>query len=350
MSEGKGHSITRLFDSITKLIWAVVVLLVLAGLGRLFVFKSTPEGEGGPGSTVRTAPTPVVTPVPWDEVDQALLTAIQNAHARARALAEERLDVWVGELTQRIDEDFLDWYFGYWNQQIFGITGLYQSVAHWVDGDQPTAGERLTEEFQEEFTQRVLRPQIAQLRLERITIEVVDLYVNALGEELAGIPERYDISRADWDRYLEDIAVLGQSSGSVREVPLSLKALTGATAAGSVVLASALKPAMAKLGGQVSSKVWGKAVSQAAGQMAAKTGGKVAAKTGGKMLGWIIGVGIIVWDVFDHYSSRGEQEPVLRDNLLDYVGEMRQTLLDDHDSGVMSVIHAMELSIRSSLS
>lgn len=348
MPQGKGLSITRLFDSLTKLIWAVVVLALLAGLGRLFVFDGAGRGDD-PRSTVRSAPTPVPVPVPWDQVDGELLASMQRARAEARTLAEARLDAWIAGLVERVDEDFLEWYFGYWNQQVFGIQGIYQSVAHWVDGDQPTAAEKLTEELQEEFTHRVLRPQVAQLRLERITIEVVDLYVNRLRQDLQGIPERYDITPADWDRYLEDIAVLSQSAGQVRGVPLTLKAVTGATVTGSVVLAGVMRPALTRLGAHVSGRVWGRAISQAAGQMAAKTGGKVAARTGGKLLGWIVGVGIVVWDVFDHYQTRRNAEPLLRQNLIEYLEEMKLALLEDADAGVMGVIQSMEMSIRSAL-
>ncbi len=58
------------------------------------------------------------------------------------------------------------------------------------------------------------------------------------------------------------------------------------------------------------------------------------AKSGGKLLGPIIGIGIIIWDLWDHKSTRAENEPILRQNLYDYVDLMTQELLNDPQRAV----------------
>jgi len=66
----------------------------------------------------------------------------------------------------------------------------------------------MTEDVQEQFTARVLRPEIAQLELERLATEVLQIYVTQVSEHLAAMPQRYQISPPDWERYLNDIAVI----------------------------------------------------------------------------------------------------------------------------------------------
>ena len=104
--------------------------------------------------------------------------AWRSSHEQAEVFAKDKLVEWSTELQTRIDEDFLNWYFSYWQQQSFGL----KAIGYWVAdheivekivGDQPKMAERITEEIQEEFSKRVLRPQIAQLQIERIADETV---------------------------------------------------------------------------------------------------------------------------------------------------------------------------------
>ena len=154
-------------------------------------------------------------------------------------------------------------------------------------------------------------------------------------------PGEYKIERADWDRYISDISVMVKNVEANRTTPLSLKALVGVTAGGTILLANTLKPIIIKIGSKISTKL----AAKTAGKMAAKTGGKVAAKTGGKFLGTIIAVGIIIWDVWDHYATKKKAMPVLRQNIYDYLKEVKQSILHDPSYGIMTIIYGMEQSI-----
>jgi hypothetical protein len=104
---------------------------------------------------------------------------------------------------------------------------------------------------------------------------------------------------------------------------------------------SALKPLITKISAKISTRL----AAKSAGKMAAKTGGKVAAKTGGKFLGAIIAVGIIIWDVWDHYATKKKAKPVLRKNIHDYLKEVKNSILHDPAYGIMTIIYQMEISI-----
>ncbi|MCK6558719.1 hypothetical protein HUU39_28370 [candidate division KSB1 bacterium] len=327
---------------LAKIFWLIVVLLVAAALGKWWLGREVAV----PARVTKPIPAP---PIDWSQVDAAIVASLRQAHAAAETTATQKLEAWSADLMWRVDHDFLDWYFGYWNQQKLGLKALGYAVKHYVFADEPDAAARITEEVQQEFAQRVLRPQIAQLELERITTEVLEVYVSRLTAGLAGIPEEYKIPQPEWERYLNDIAVLTTQVEGNREIALSLKAATVASVGGGVFLAQTLSPALTNLGSKVSGKLAGKAAGEAAAEVAAKTGGKVTAKTGGRLLGLIVGFGIIIWDVWDHYQTEEIERPKLRQTIADYFVEVKHSLLYEPETGIMSLIHGMEGNIVSSL-
>jgi len=279
--------------------------------------------------------------IDWAKVNKKIESVMMEARKETEALASERLDFWIDQNMARVDSDFLEWYFGYWTQQGLGLKALLAQVIHWVDSDSPTAAEKITQVVQEEFTNRVIRPQIAQLEVERMVGDIVTFYSASLKGKLDGIPGEYKINPADWDRYISDISVMVKNVEANRGTSLPLKALVGVTAGGTLLVARALKPMIGRIGARISTRL----AARSAAKMAAKTGGKVAVRTGGKFLGIIVAVGIIIWDVWDHYDTVKTAKPVLRKNINDYMLEVKQAILHDPDFGVMTVIYQMELGI-----
>lgn len=330
------HAWSDLLRSMGKFLWLIVILIILGILGKMFVFKSskTPRSH-------EPIKKEVVEKIDWSKVNKAIETVMTEARLETQTLAEQKLDDWITGNMERVDNDFLDWYFSYWTQQKLGLAGLLAQVMHWVDDDNPSAAEKITAEVQEEFTNRVIRPQIAQLEIERIINEIVARYSASLKGKLEHIPTEYKIRRADWERYIEDMAVMVKNVEANRHTPLSMKAIVGVTAGGTVLVVNALRPMISKIGAKISSKLAVKTASK----MAAKTGGKVAAKTGGKFLGSIVAIGIIIWDVWDHHATTKKAKPVLRQNILDYLTEVKQSILHDPSYGIMTVIYKMEQSI-----
>jgi len=327
---------------LAKIFWLIVAIIVAAALGKWWLGREVAT----PARVTKPVPAP---PIDWSQVDAAIVASLRQAHAAAETTATQKLEAWSADLMWRVDHDFLDWYFGYWNQQKLGLKALGYAVKHYLFADEPDAAARITEEVQQEFAQRVLRPQIAQLELERITTEVLEVYVSRLTAGLAGIPEEYKIPKPEWERYLNDIAVLTTQAEGNREIALSLKAATVASVGGGVLLAQTLSPALTSLGSKVSGQLAGKAAGEAAAEVAAKTGGKVAAKTGGRLLGLIVGFGIIIWDVWDHYQTEEIERPKLRQTIADYFVEVKHSLLYEPETGIMSLIQGMEGNIVSSL-
>ncbi|UCH97739.1 MAG: hypothetical protein JSV88_13050 [Candidatus Aminicenantes bacterium] len=325
-----------LLKSVSKFLWLIVILIVLAALGKMFVFKPGKESK-----TMKPVKKPVVDKIDWSQVNKKIEKMMTEARAETEELASAKLDQWIEKNMERVDNDFLNWYFSYWTQQKLGLQSLLAQVWHWVDSDSPTAAEKITQEVQEEFTNRVIRPQIAQMEIERLINEIVSYYSGTLKGKLERIPREYNINPADWDRYIADISVMVKNVEAGRSTSLPLKALVGLTAGGVIVMANSLRPIIAKIGAKISSKL----AAKSAAKMAAKTGGKVAVKTGGKFLGTIIAVGIIIWDVWDHHATKKKAKPVLRQNIYDYLKEVKESILHDPAYGIMTVIYQMERSI-----
>lgn len=343
--------IEALGNAASKIVWSLVAIVIFATVGRNLYLKSQDRNQ--PLVPERKTAAPVQKPIQWHEVDKAIVDAFKKSHRVADEYATAKIDVWAKGLEQRIDEDFLEWYFSYFQQQWLGLKAIGYWTAEKVIDEKLSMAEKITEDIQEEFAKRVLRPEIAQMQIERIANETITEYVRSLEGNVGPIPEKYDIPQAEWDRYLSEIALMSERSEGNREVSLSLKTVTTASVVGGVAgatkLAGMLKPAIAKIGTKVSSKTAAKGAGKAIVKLAAKTGSKVGAKAAGKFLGPIIGVGVLIWDAWDHHHTKDVERPILRENLLDYLEEMKHSLLRDPEAGIITMIDAVENMMVSSL-
>jgi hypothetical protein len=83
--------------------------------------------------------------------------------------------------------------------------------------------------------------------------------------------------------------------------------------------------------------------------MAAKTGGMVAGQLGAQLLDPIVAVGIVIWDVWDYKHTIKIDRPVLREAILDYLREVKASLLNNPENGVMASIYQLEGGILKSV-
>ena len=65
-----------------------------------------------------------------------------------------------------------------------------------------------------------MRPEIAQLEVERITAETFQVFINELDPKLAVIPKQYQIPQPVWDHYLSEIAVMTSRVDGNRQIAL----------------------------------------------------------------------------------------------------------------------------------
>lgn len=339
---------TQFIKSLTPYLWVIVIIIVLIPLlGKGLIAGSSGRAEHLSHSKEKVVH--IEYKQPPREIDQAIATVLKNANSKSQSFAEKRLNEWVHELMTRVDDNFLDWYFNYFNQKKLEFSTpfvwLYSAVAHWTDTNNPlprqAVAEKFTEDFQTEFAKRVLRPQMAQLELEKITRDTINFYVQELEQNISNVQSTYHIPQGDWERYLNDIGVtIHDSEGNLSN--LSLKVLTVGS---SYLLAKAMIPAVAKVGSKIAVSFAGKT----GAKIAAKTGGVVAGKIGAELLDPIIGVGIIIWDVWDYNHTVAIEKPILRDAIYDYLQQVKYSLLEESESGIMAAINQVESGILKSI-
>ncbi len=341
---------SEFLKSVAPFIWVAVILIVIVPLiGRGFIAGSM-SGDSRDASDRVNDVVVIDRPIiDQSKIEQAIATAITDAHTKAESFASEQLDVWVDKLMTRVDGSFLDWYFDYFNQKKIEFSTpfvwLSSAAVHWIDTNNPppsqVVAEKLTKEFQTEFAKRVLRPKIAQLELEGITRDTINLYVSELGNNISSVQSSYKIPQGRWERYLEDIAItINDTEGNISN--LSLKVLAGGS---TYLLAKAMIPVVTKIGSKVAASFAGKATAK----MAAKTGGMVAGQLGAQLLDPIVAVGIVIWDVWDYKHTIKIDRPVLREAILDYLREVKASLLNNPENGVMASIYQLEGGILKSV-
>jgi len=335
--------------TLAPFIWLIVLLIVIIPLiGQLFITNAF-----SPKNVIKdTEKTTIVVPAQpdWSKINQETVQGLKNARASAENYASQELDVWVNELMNRVDNSFLDWYFGYFNQKQIEYKSLFvqisSGVAHLLNSNNPSpeqkVAEVITKDFQSEFAKRVIIPQIAQLKLERLTQQTVNHYLEQLSVNINNISINYQIPKADWNRYLSEIAInINDTEGDISN--LSLKVLT----AGGAYLA--VKPLVAPLVLKVGSKMVTKLASKAGAKIAAKTGAALAGKIGAAVLDSTVGVGIILWDVWDNNHTANIEKPILRANLAEYLQEVKISLLNNPEKGMMTAIDQIQNKIIKSI-
>ena len=339
----------KLIKVIGPYIWLVVIVVVIIPLiGQIFIAKAFSPNDT---HKVQKHDTEVVVKmVDWTKVNDSLKANLDQARNSAEEYAEKELDVWGDELMKRVDNSFLDWYFGYFNQKSIEYKSFFLQLsagaAHLVNSNNPTpeekVAEEITQDFQTEFANRVLRPEISQLRLERLTRGTVDHYLDELKDTLNNVPIKYNIPQADWDRYLNEIAItINDSEG--KSSSFSLKVFVG----GGAYLA--LKPLVAPLILKVGSKVVVKMASKLGTKIAVKTGAVFTGKVASALLDATVGVGIIIWDLWDTKHTAAIEKPILRENIAAYLKEVKASLLNNSESGIMTAIRQIESEIVSNL-
>ncbi|ACK70790.1 conserved hypothetical protein [Gloeothece citriformis PCC 7424] len=342
------QALSQLIKSISPILWVFVILIVIIPyFGKFFLVNSSNPIENL--NKLKPAEEVVITIQNQNEIDQALVSAFQDARTQAKNLAEAELNQWIDELMTRVDNNFIPWYFNYFQQKWleFKTPFIYleSAIIHQINDRQPSpnqvVAEKLTEEVQTEFAKRVLRPKIAQLQLERITRETSNLYLETIKTNVANIQTRYNIPQGKWDNYLDDIAItITDTEGNISN--LSMKVIVGGS---TYLLAKAIIPSAAKIGSKLALSLAGKS----SAKLAAKTGGTVAAKLGVEFLDPIVGIGIILWDLWDYNHTVEVEKPILREAILDYLKEVKNSLLDNQKNSIMSAIYQLENSIIKSL-
>jgi hypothetical protein len=285
------------------------------------------------------------------EVDSYLAKALKIAYQNTENYAKEELDLWINQQMQKVDHNFLPWYFGYLNQKSmeFGVPFAWAAftVDSWLkilrneDEKELSVDEiiqkRMIEDFQNKFQDLVLNEDSGrelELKLKAISRN----YTSVVNVQFAQVKAFYKIPDQIWESHLQRIANLiydtGMNSGSLNAGSINSKFSTKLMNATTSI---------------ISAKVVAKLVAKIAPKILAKGGGAMALKVGAQFVEPALLIGFLVWDIVDYQNMVNSSQPVLRENLSDYFQELKASLLDNTDNGIMTAIGEVQEQILTAL-
>jgi hypothetical protein len=286
---------------------------------------------------------PINSSTDWFQVNKHLIDAIRSAHDSTEEFAVAELNLWVDELMKKVDDRFMNWYFSYFNQKTMEFGVPFAWMAFQLDflnllkkenesnlNANQILQKRMIEDFESKFKELVLNPEEAQQFMMKLTERVGRNYASALGMKLATTQNAYQIPDRDWEIYLNNLATViygtGNSQSSLNpetfgKVPTDVLIFTTAAVGGKLALSFA---------GKVAAKIAGKAA------------GAVVAKVSAQLIDPLLAVGLLVWDVWDYDKMVNESRPVLRQNILDYLNEVKWSILSSPENSIMAAIEDVE--------
>ncbi|WP_137886112.1 hypothetical protein [Pseudomonas sp. 2FE] len=142
----------------------------------------------------------------WRQVDSDIVAASLAATGQAQNYARGSMESWMDLVYQRTDADFIPWFTSYWTQQWLSMKVAWYKLST-GEGTDPAVN-RLATYLQEQYQDRVLDPVAEEIDPDVIMGQATKFYVQLLGEQLQGIPQRYGVPLDQFDRRLQDIPAI----------------------------------------------------------------------------------------------------------------------------------------------
>ncbi len=352
----------KFFKIVSIIIWSLVILIVIFPLLGRAIINQALGAELTPSYSIEIAqPTVAV----GEEI--GLKKALNMAYKNTEKHAINQLEIWEEDLIKRIDTDFLDWYFNYFNQkkQEFGVLFKYVGENFMNGFNQQIVNEKIANDINEsikrEFAKRVLQANAAEMKFDTIVIDTTQFYFQELSTAVENVPKMYKISQPDWDKYLEAIKVrLENEQGDGVSVINFIGALVTyegvkftAEFAAANVGAQAAKLAAASVGPQAAEFAAAYVGVKIASKFAANVGSKIVAVVSAKLASAIepaAAIALIVYDYWDYTNGVKENRPRLREDLVNCLHDIKKSLLSDPENGIMAGINELQEKIKSSIS
>lgn len=354
---------SRFYDRIKPvfiILWIIIILLViLPAIGELIIARSFSQPSESPepqkhSEIIFDSPRSRKVLFASQALDQShinrnrhqinaeLLNALDKAHRITETRAKDKIDAWIDSLMFRVDYDFLNWYFGYFNRKWREDSALIRQL---LGGD---VKKHYGEVFEKEFSKRVISQREAERKIREIYKNVLETYLSELNYKIARIGFEYNIPQTEWNQYLDSIIFNIPGAGNTNTTLAEITAI-GAYPLLAKALAIPLK-GLSTVGIKSTEKI----VAMAGTKYAAKLGVEGAAKTVftglAKAADPILIIGFAFWEVHEQNKTIEEQKPALHESIFESFKEIEYDLLHDPNSGIMATLYQIEDNIRNSIS
>ena len=335
---------------------AVIVIsaFVFSPLGRIIIGKL---GFSNKPDSIGKKEQQMVVPAIKFDFDDEILAALEKANNSARLYINEELDKWIEDVMSRLDDKFLDDYFGFIQTKSREIRTFFQFAKNKLSLSDKTAEEMLTQELEEKISNLVLRPEITEATMKIIVDNAIEIYYSCLDKSLQEIQVSHNIPDSDWKAYISDLCMITmrdeQTAYNRNIIPITSKAII---VSGVTITAYVAKPAIEKIAKMVSAKIATKtgvniaekAGAQFAVTTATKTGSNIAARTI-PFIGCAIIIGVGVWDIIDYKVNSNKGKKILRENFSDYLSKIKAELMGNSSDSIMSSIIIWENNFKQRL-
>lgn len=334
------------------------LIIAIAIFGSLFIVKEIYFSEKNASLLIKEKSAreevkviEVVERPRWEdaEVQKALMDSIKNRRLEAEKIAHDDLMSWHNTKMRKVDDDFLEWYFDYFNTQGRNFSALWTTITD----SEAAAQRKQARDIANQFSARG----VSQKDFERVITSTAQKvgtgYLEGLAKDFEGIQKTFEIPADEWQYFesqlVQHIQLLNQGQVANAGGDLTTKAInysmgSAAVLAGSKISAVAGKTFAAGFGKAAAAK---SGVYVAGKVAAAKGAGLIGAKVGAAAvpgIGWAVLGGIALFEGFSHGDYKERERPKMRAN----ISQNMEDILNDAISGT-GAIGATQLSIENDL-
>jgi len=286
----------------------------------------------------------------WSEIDQQLVNSLHEASQSTEEFVIRELDRWAQKRIERVDHPFLDWYFDFLHQKAteFGVPFAWmvfkldaqlkifqteEEKAENLNADQ-IIKKRMEADINRKFAEDVLN-QEAMSDLKDVIERTAQNYASAVGVKFSSIKSRYQVTDQDWERHLDNLSQIVANTGT-EGLGLSGSALTG----------NLTTKVLAVTAASAGTKVVTSLIAKSGTKLLAKGGAAIAAKWGSTLVDPALGIGLIVWDVWNYRNNVDHDRPQLRKDLICYITALRNSIQENQEgNGIMDAITSLQMDL-----
>jgi hypothetical protein len=305
----------------------VAVLLVLAGCATS-------------ARAPVVAPAVFVSPATWQQVDQDIVNASQQATEQARLFARGSMEHWRTRVYEQTEEKFIPWFSSYWTQEWLSMKVSWYTLS--AGGEQDASTKRLADYLLAEYQKQVLAPVAVEIDPDAILAQATAFYAQTLAQQLQVIAQRHGIPMAQLNGRIQKVPAIALGPPAARDA--SLYQVVSAEPLNSLPAYAALIDTIHKAGGDKSiaspdagmAPVAKRASQRMAAEMAPRGAASAVAAAAGKLAGGLITVGVAGIRAIIQASDRPDSEALIRSSLGNTFDKAWMKLLQNPTSGVMA--------------
>lgn len=304
-----------------------IIITILTVIFATVIIISVPA-KGSKPEQPKKAPQLIQREYQFDyRIDQEIICALEAAEEEARKYASVQLDGWIFDMMAHTDT-MLDEYFTLFNVKKREASSLWHSLKHKVDKKSPSASDVMRKDFMDKFEAKVMNSSDAQQIIEAIADRTVEVFAASFGRGLAQVQADYNVPKLDWEKHINSLCGIASEYES-RSVSVVAKCAYAGFAACNIAVPGAV---MTKFGKKVAQKVAAKA-----GTRACTAGAATAAKCI-PVIGAVVTVGMVGWDLYDTSKTAERNKRDIRAGFQQYFSEMKANLLGPTRGSIMGSI------------